>query len=232
MLNKLRFADRLPVELPEDPMPLADSWLREATANAEVRNPNAMTLATVGPDKRPSVRVVLCKLFVPDPGYLVFYTNYTSRKGRELADNPHVAASFYWDSLGLQIRIEGPAVRSPAAESDDYFSTRDRGSQLGAWGSDQSSEIASRDALIEQIASRAAQLGVPVSRQAQALDDSVPSLARPPHWGGYRIWVNRIELWVEGTARIHDRAMWRRDLAQADAYSFSVSPWTGTRLQP
>jgi len=235
-LNKLRFADRLPVELPQDPMPLADSWLREATANAGVRNPNAMTLSTAGPDGQPSARVVLCKLFVPDPGYVVFYTNYNSRKGVELAANPNVAANFFWDSLGLQIRIEGPALHSPADESDDYFATRDRGSQLGAWGSDQSREIASRAALVEQIARRAAQLGVPLDShpggQAQGLDEAVPPISRPPHWGGFRIWVSRIELWVEGKDRIHDRAVWRRDLVRADAHSFSVMPWKGTRLQP
>jgi pyridoxamine 5'-phosphate oxidase len=231
-LNKLRFADRLPVELPQDPMPLADSWLREATANSGVRNPNAMTLATVGSDGQPAARVVLCKLFVADPGYVVFYTNYHSRKGVELGANPRVGATFYWDSLGLQIRLEGLAVRSPAVESDDYFATRDRGSQLGAWGSDQSREIASHDALVEQIARRAAQLGVSLDGQSQKLGDAAPPLSRPPHWGGYRIWVSRMELWVEGRNRIHDRAAWRRDLVPEDAHSFSVSPWKGTRLQP
>jgi pyridoxamine 5'-phosphate oxidase len=231
-LNKLRFADRLPVELPQDPMPLADSWLREATANSGVRNPNAMTLASVGPDGQPAARVVLCKLFVPDPGYVVFYTNYHSRKGVELAANPKVGATFYWDSLGLQIRLEGLAVRSPTAESDDYFATRERGSQLGAWGSDQSREIASHEALVEQIARRAAQLGISPDGQAQKLDDTAPPLSRPPHWGGFRIWVSGMELWVEGKNRIHDRATWRRDLVPADAYSFSVSPWKGARLQP
>jgi pyridoxamine 5'-phosphate oxidase len=231
-LNKLRLTDRLPVELPRNPMPLADSWLREATANAGIRNPNAMTLATVGPDGQPSARVVLCKLFVPDPGYAVFYTNHNSRKGVELAANPKVAATFHWDSLGLQIRLEGTAVHSPAAESDNYFATRDRGSQLGAWGSDQSKEIASHDALVEQIGRRAAQLGVSVDGRSQGLDDAAPPLSRPPHWGGFRIWVSRIELWVEGKNRIHDRAAWRRDLLRADAHSFSVSPWKGTRLQP
>lgn len=231
-MNKLRFADRLPLELPQDPMHLADSWLKEATANAGVRNPNSMTLATVGPGGQPSARVVLCKLFVPDPGYVVFYTNYNSRKGIELAANPNVAATFYWDAIGLQIRLEGPALHSPAAESDSYFATRDRGSQLGAWGSDQSREIASRNALVEQIGQRAAQLGVSLDELSQELKDTAPPLPRPPHWGGFRIWVGRIELWVEGKDRIHDRAAWRRDLVRADEHSFSGSPWKGARLQP
>ena len=215
-------------------MHFADAWLKEAMANAAARNPNSMTLATVGHGGQPSARVVLCKQFVPDPGYLVFYTNYRSRKGRELAENPKVAATFYWDSLGLQIRVEGPAVRSPETESDSYFLTRDRGSQLGAWGSDQSEAIASHDALVMQIRERAAQLRVTFNedQRGRALPDDGPAIARPPHWGGVRVWVGTIELWVEGRNRIHDRAAWRRDLVRADEHTFSVSPWTGTRLQP
>jgi pyridoxamine 5'-phosphate oxidase len=215
-------------------MRFADAWLREATASAGTRNPNSMTLATVGPDGQPSARVVLCKQFVPDPGYLVFYTNYKSRKGRELAQNPKVAATFYWDNLGLQIRLEGPAVPSPESESDRYFLTRDRGSQLGAWGSDQSEAIASHHALVLQIRERAAQLGVPLNEneRGQALADAAPAMARPPHWGGVRLWAGMIELWVEGKDRIHDRAAWHRDLVPADEHTFSASPWTGSRLQP
>jgi pyridoxamine 5'-phosphate oxidase len=233
-LNGLRFADRLPDRLPEDPMHLANTWLKEALANAGARNSNSMTLATAGHDGQPSARVVLCKLFVPDPGYVVFYTNYRSRKGRELAANPSVAATFYWDNLGLQIRLEGLAVRSPESESDSYFLTRDRGSQLGAWGSDQSEAIASHDALVLQIRERAAQLGVPVGddERGQALADAAPAIPRPPHWGGVRIWVSAVELWVEGKDRIHDRALWRRELIQEDEHTFSASSWTGTRLQP
>jgi pyridoxamine 5'-phosphate oxidase len=231
-LDNLRFADRLPAELPDDPMNFADAWLKEATASAGTRNPNSMTLATVGPDGQPSARVVLCKVFVPDPGYVVFYTNYNSRKGRELATNPKVAATFYWDALGLQIRLEGPAVRSPIPESDTYFATRDRGSQLGAWGSDQSKEIESRDALLAQIQQRAAQLGEPLSDTAQDLAEAVPPVARPPHWGGVRVWVRTIELWVEGKDRIHDRAAWQRSLVRTDEHTFTASPWRGVRLQP
>jgi pyridoxamine 5'-phosphate oxidase len=232
-LKSLRFADRLPDLLPDDPMPLADAWLKEATTNAGARNPNAMTLATVGAGGQPALRVVLCKLFVPDPGYAVFYTNYRSRKGCELAQNPRVAATFYWDNLGLQIRLEGPAVRSPATESDEYFATRDRGSQLGAWGSDQSAPIASHGALVRQIRERAGQLGIALGDEdGQAVADRGSAIVRPPHWGGVRIWVAAIELWVEGKDRIHDRASWRRELVPTDEHGFSVSPWTGMRLQP
>jgi pyridoxamine 5'-phosphate oxidase len=231
-LNKLRFTDRLPAELPADPMHFAAAWLKEATANAGVRNPGSMTLATTGRDGQPSARVVLCKRFVPDPGFLVCYTNYRSRKVRELTENPKVAVAFYWDSLGLQLRLEGLAVRSPAAESDAYFATRDRGSQLGAWGSDQSAVIASREALHAQIRERAAELEVLLDDGGQPLEDGAPPIARPPHWGGIRIWASAIELWVEGRDRIHDRAAWRRDLVRSDEHTFSVSPWSGMRLQP
>ena len=222
-------ARTLPVQLPEDPMHLADAWLREATGKAVRRNPNAMTLATVGADGQPSARIVLCKALVPDPGYLVFYTNYRSRKARELAENGRVVALFHWDGLGRQVRIEGMAVRSPETESDAYFATRDPGSQLGAWGSDQSRPIESREALLEQVRNRAAELGVaPDSRPGEGAG----RLRRPPHWGGYRIWAHAVELWTEGRDRIHDRALWRREISPVDEHSFRVSAWDGTRLQP
>lgn len=224
--------DRLLGDLPRDPMLLADSWLREAIGQAAQRNPNSMTLATVGPDGQPSARVVLCKDFVADPGYLVFYTNYRSRKARELAEHPRVAAVFHWDSLGRQVRIEGLAVHSPEAESDDYFATRPWGSRLGAWGSDQSAPIGSRAALIAQVEARAAGLGLELDGNTQTLAAEPPPIPRPPHWGGIRIWASAIELWVEGSDRIHDRMSWQRTLARRDEHSFTVTPWTGMRLQP
>ena len=154
-MSDTKIFDRLPDELPSDPMHWADAWLKEALATKVQRNPNSMTIATVGPDAQPSARVVLCKDFVPDPGYLVFYTNYRSRKSVDLEANPYAAALIHWDALGRQIRIEGTAVRSPAEESDAYFATRDWGSKLGAWGCDQSKTIASHDELVNQIRRRA-----------------------------------------------------------------------------
>ncbi len=222
----------LPEQLPADPMHWADAWLKEAVGNAVQRNANALTLATVDAEHRPSARVVLCKAFVPDPGYLVIYTNYRSRKGRDLAANPRVAAVFHWDKLGRQIRIEGIAVRSPDDESDAYFASRDRGSQLGAWGSDQSTPVESRDALIAQIRERAADLDVDSDGEPKATGGVALAIQRPPHWGGYRIWANVIELWIEGRDRIHDRAVWRRELVRANEHTFTVTRWNGTRLQP
>lgn len=232
-VTKDKLADRLPDTLPSDPMHWADAWLKEATATNVQRNPNSMTISTVGADSRPSSRVVLCKEFVPDPGYLVFYTNYRSQKALELAANPNAAALMHWDALGRQIRIEGTVVRSPESESDAYFATRDWGSQLGAWGSDQSEPIESHDALVLQVRQRAVELGLKLDRDTQTLaDDDIPEIARPAHWGGYRLWATMIELWIEGKNRIHDRASWHRDIVRASEHTFTTTPWTGTRLQP
>jgi pyridoxamine 5'-phosphate oxidase len=214
-------------------MDWAAAWLDEATRQAVQRNPNSMTLATVGGDGVPSLRVVLCKAFVPDPGYLVFYTNYKSRKVTELRANPAVAVTFHWDALGRQVRIEGTAVFSPPDESDAYFASRDRGSQLGAWGSDQSAPLGSREALFQQLQDRARSLGLNVSDDMQSIESMDGSaIPRPEHWGGVRVWASAVELWIEGPDRIHDRARWRRTLAQRAGHEFAAGDWEGTRLQP
>ena len=214
-------------------MHLAHTWLKEAHAAKLRRNPNSVTLVTLGADGSPSARIVLCKQFLPDPGYLVLHTNYESRKAREILADPRVAVVFHWDGPGRQIRIEGIAIPSPDTESDEYFATRDWGARLGAWGSDQSSEIESRDALIAQIRSRASELGVLLGRDTQTLaTGKAPNIPRPPHWGGFRIWANAIELWKDGADRIHDRAFWKRNLVRASEHEFTTTPWVGTRLQP
>ena len=226
-------AHQLPEALPGNPMDWAAAWLDEATRQGVQRNPNSMTLATVGDDGRPSLRVVLCKAFTPDPGYLVFYTNYKSRKVAELRANPAVAVTFHWDALGRQVRIEGTAVLSPPEESDAYFASRDRGSQLGAWGSDQSAPLDSREALLLQLQDRARSLGLNVSDDMQSIESMDGSaIPRPEHWGGVRVWASAVELWVEGRDRIHDRARWRRTLTQPAAHKFAAGDWEGTRLQP
>jgi pyridoxamine 5'-phosphate oxidase len=120
----------LPDPLPADPMPLAATWFRQAWDEQVQRNPNAMSLATTGDGGKPSVRIVLCKEIVADPGYLVFYTNYRSRKGRELEQHPWAAVVFLWDALGRQLRVEGPVVHALASESDDYFASRSWRSRL------------------------------------------------------------------------------------------------------
>jgi len=211
----------------------AKAWLDEAVEKAVQRNPNSMTAITVNAKGQPSGRVVLCKDFVTDPGFVVFYTNYESDKARHLIDNNQIALVFHWDGFGRQVRLEGEAVRSPVEESDSYFKSRDWGSQLGAWGSDQSSPIESRAALVAQVAKRAVKLAVGAAKNLKsiAIADR-PVIQRPPHWGGFRVWPRRIELWIEGTDRIHDRARWERSLVRNDDDSFTTDEWTGTRLQP
>ncbi len=223
----------LPDPLPADPMPLASAWFRQATDEKVERNPNAMSLATVGEDGRPSVRIVLCKEIVADPGYLVFYTNYRSRKGRELAAHAWAAVVFHWDDLGRQLRVEGPVVHALESESDDYFASRSWHSRLAAITSEQSSPVASRQVLVERMRDNADRLGAP--DPLTALDgDPEPGLRlpRPPHWGGYRIWAAAVELWCEGEHRLHDRASWRRVIAPAGDGRFQAEPWQHQRLQP
>ena len=134
--------EHLPEPLPDDPLDIVSTWLTEAREDGGFPNADAMALATGGPD--PAVRVVLCKSLVRDPGYLVFYTNYRSAKAAAIEASDRVAGVLHWDHMNRQVRIEGRAVQSPAQESDDYFASRDRTSQLGAWASAQSEPIADR----------------------------------------------------------------------------------------
>jgi pyridoxamine 5'-phosphate oxidase len=190
-----------------------------------------MVLATSEPDGQPSARIVLCKEIVAQPGYLVFFTNYLSRKGQQLARNPRAAAVFHWDALHRQVRIEGPVVQAPSADSDAYFASRPWQSRVGAWASQQSQAVASREILRKAVESTAARFGVPDPLHAQD-DTGEHTVPRPPHWGGYRLWADSVELWVEGEGRIHDRARWTREVEpQADGL-FRVGPWNATRLQP
>ena len=206
--------------LPPEPLALASAWLAEAWERGIQPNPNAMALATSTPDGHPSVRIVLCKNLVVVPGYVKFYTNYLSRKGGELAANPRAAAVLHWDAFGRQVRIEGAVVPAPAEDSDAYFATRSRGSRIGAWASAQSRPVPSRAALLEQVAEQTRHFG------------ERADVPRPPHWGGFRLWADSVELWVDGQARIHDRARWTRDLRADGAGGFTPGPWSATRLQP
>jgi pyridoxamine 5'-phosphate oxidase len=180
-----------------DPDPIAQfrSWFA-AAAEAGIRLPEAMVLATATAAGRPSVRTVLLKEI--EAGTFVFFTNYESRKGRELAENPRAALLFYWDSLGRQVRIEGTVEELPAEASDAYFRTRPLGSRLSAWASRQSEVVSSRAVLEERVAALA----------AEHPSGDVP---RPPYWGGYRLHPDELELWQHREDRLHDRLRYRRE---------------------
>jgi len=223
--------EHLPDPLPPDPLEIAALWLTEATQRAGQPNPNAMVLATADAQGVPSARVVLCKQIVPQPGYLTFYTNYLSHKGQDLTANPHAAIVMYWDALHRQVRIEGPVVRTSAAESDTYFASRNWQSRIGAWASHQSEPIDSRQALYRAVAAAALKLALPTPAEDEAQPDPGQKIPRPPHWGGFQLWAASVELWVEGSARIHDRARWSRSLSPKDG-AFAPGPWSVSRLQP
>jgi len=221
----------LPEPLPAEPLSLVSQWLAQASAAGLQPNPNSMVLATASADGRPSARVVLCKEIVPQPGYVVFYTNYLSSKGRQLHDNPHAAAVIHWDALHRQVRIEGPITLAPTADSDRYFASRAWQSRIGAWASQQSEPLASRARLLEAVRETAQRFGVPTPGSPGA-DDALPvTIPRPPHWGGYRLWAETVELWAEGQARIHDRARWRRTVTVTPG-EVRTDAWSATRLQP
>jgi pyridoxamine 5'-phosphate oxidase len=226
--------EHLPDPPPAEPLALGAAWLDEAVRRAQQPNPNAMVLATVDVAGLPSARVVLCKQIQPVPGVIIFYTNYQSRKGRELAATGRAAIVMHWDHLHRQLRVEGRVVQAPAAESDAYFASRNWQSRLGAWASQQSQPIASRAELYKSVARAALRLalpGKPPGDGDEAAPDPGTRIPRPPHWGGFHLWAEAVELWVEGSARIHDRVRWERTLTAREG-GFEPGPWSATRLQP
>lgn len=189
-----------------DPLELFTRWFDEAIA-AAIPEPNAMTLATVDAAGRPAARIVLMKGV--DARGVVFHTNYDSRKGRDLAANPRAALLFFWVGLERQVRIDGTVERVSAEDSDAYFAARPRGSQISAWASPQSAQVADRAWLEARVA----------ECEARFASGAVP---RPPNWGGMRVVPDRFEFWQGRTSRLHDRLVWSR---QGDR-------WTIARLAP
>jgi len=215
----------LPEPLPAEPFVLFNDWYATAQQRRVQPNANAMVLATIDAQGHPAARVVLCKQIVTHPGYLVFFTNYLSHKGRQLDGHIHAAAVFHWDALHRQVRISGRTLKSPASESDEYFAMRPLASRIGAWASRQSEPLASRAQLEKQVDGMRHRFNVKA-------DDSNGDVPRPPHWGGYRLWPESIELWVEGPGRVHDRAIWTRSVEPHDEFTMQCGAWTATRLNP
>ncbi len=192
-----------------DPLQVFHRWLEAAERDSGMEYPNAMTVATVDGDGRPDARIVLLKEL--DERGFVFYTNYRSAKGRQLSSRAVASLVFYWDAMGRQVRVRGSVERVSAEESEAYFSSRPRGSRLGAWASEQSRVLADRkeletrlEALTEQYEGR----------------ETIP---RPPHWGGFLVRPREIEFWQAGQFRLHDRFVYRRE---------ENGDWTTARLSP
>jgi pyridoxamine 5'-phosphate oxidase len=190
-----------------DPIRQFHTWFQEALA-AEIQEPHAMALATATPDGRPSLRIVLLRGY--DNHGFTFFTNYESRKGRELAANPHAALAFYWHELERQVRIEGSALRISSEESDAYFQSRPAGSRLGAWASRQSEMITSREVLEAEC----------LELERRYPDGMIP---RPDFWGGFRVVPDCLEFWQGRPSRLHDRL---RYLKRDDG------SWSLARLSP
>lgn len=194
-------------ELPKDPLSLFNRWLQEAI-DAEVNEPTAVIVSTVSPDGKPSARTVLLKGL--HDGKFIFYTNYDSRKGKQLAQNPNISLSFVWHALERQVHIEGKAEKVPSAESDNYFRTRPYKSRIGARISPQSQPIDSRMQLIRSFIKEAARW---IGKEIE----------RPENWGGYAVTPDRIEFWQGKPNRLHDRFLYTLQ---------STGEWKINRIAP
>lgn len=193
-------------ELPDNPLELFNQWFDEAL-HSEVTEPNAMALATADSKGRPDSRIVLLKGV--EDGSAIFFTNYSSKKGKDLEENPYAAVTFWWAELERQVRMAGPVSKLPEQESRDYFNSRPRESRIGAWASDQSAPIDGRETLTERY---------------KELEERFngKEIPKPDHWGGYQIRIEEIEFWQGRPGRLHDRI----------CYQLNGDTWSRERLAP
>ena len=203
--------------LPADPRALLQAWLDEVTRTHPLPNPLAMTLATVDARGHPAARMVICRGLDLDAGWLLFYTDARSPKGRELAALPRAALVLHWNPLERQVRVTGPVSAAPDADADAGFAARPHDARNAVLGSEQSAPTAARDPVVERMRALAARH-----------PERVP---RPDHWRGYRVWIETLELWAGQPGRVHDRGLWTRELTPAgDAWR--GGPWSVARLRP
>jgi pyridoxamine 5'-phosphate oxidase len=242
--GRAAFSDEtLPTVLPAEPFGLVMEWMRLAAGDGDAAkkvqpNPNAMTLATVDARGVPTVRVVLARGVDTERGIVTFFTNYKSEKGRAIGAErgeagAKVALGFFWDDLDRQVCIKGLVGRATAAESDRYFIQRPAASRIGAWASQQSEPIASREQLFRQAEEAEKRFGYVKGMSAAAEAELV--VPRPDWWGGVRVYAQSVQLWRGHSNRLHDRAEWTRELtaAQVDGVAgFVGGAWRVTRLQP
>ncbi len=191
-----------------DPLELFQLWFDQARTESRMEYPNAVTLSTVNDEGYPDGRIVLLKGL--EDGSFVFFTNHKSSKGKALSRDSRVGMTFYWDALGRQVRVRGHAQTLPETDSDDYFASRPRVSQIGAWASAQSEELSSREELEARV------------REVAQRFDGAP-IPRPPHWGGFQVRPVELEFWLAREGRLHDRVLYRRE---------ARGPWTASRLNP
>jgi len=212
----------------QNPLLLLQSWFNEAMELDLQPNPDTMAIATSNSQGLPNVRMVLCKEINTEEGYVVFYTNYNSVKSMEMKENPKCSALFHWDKLGYQIRIRGEILQSPDEENDAYFASRHLGSQVGAWASNQSNPVVDRQALDDQYRKILDRFNL----TNESITRNEKKIPRPPHWGGYRLWIEEIEFWLNQKDRLHDRLHFRRALTISSEGIETEKNWTVKRLQP
>ena len=209
-----------------NPLNTLQEWLDEIKSSRTQPNPNCMSVSTVDSQGHPNSRMVLCKELNTVEGYLTFYTNYSSIKCSELENNRNCSALFHWDNFGFQARLKGFVVRCSEVKNDQYFSTRDLGSQIAAWTSMQSEEIDSLEDMKESYDE------IMKKFQITDIEDINKKIPRPNFWGGYEIWIKEVELWQNQKNRFHDRLQYSRNIKNEEGQILVEKDWKVIRIQP